>query len=102
MVGEQHQVAVDQVDLLRVGILAFERPEKVGGVAEVVARFDRVLALAAAEYGADDGRKDGGERDRLFKVRFGQRRACALRRDDRAEDVHRVGGGLHGHERFAR
>ncbi len=102
VVREQHEVRVDEMCLLRVRLLAFETPEQVGGVAEVLARLDRLLPLPTPVRHADDCREDGGQRDRFLQARFGQRRAGSLRGDDGAQDVHRVGGRVHRRQRFAR
>ena len=66
-------------------------------MAEIVARLDDFASLASAPGGPDDGRKDGSQRDGRVQGGFWQPLCGSLRRDDRAQDVHRIDrwiGGL--------
>ncbi len=101
VIGEQHEVGVEPVDAVGGRLLAFHHPEQVGRVAEVVAWLDQLEALGSPVADGHDGRDDGDQSDRLLERGLGDGSGRALRRDGRAQGVHRIGGGIQRCQRAA-
>ncbi len=94
MVGKEDEVGLQRLPVALLRLLAEELVEVVLGGIEIGSALDRLLPLAEAEEGGEDGREAGGERDRLALIRLLVEEighGSAEHRDAGAQCIHRWG-----------
>ena len=95
MVGQQHQIGIEALNVVLWRDFAGEHIEVVGGMAQVVARLQRLLASAQALEGGYHCRKERRQQHSL--VGRGRASDGSQRRQQRdlgAQRIHRVGAIL--------